>query len=148
MKTLALFSMLLCAQTAVDVKGTMPTASYQTDASVGASYTALSSVNATVLKSGQFIFTNWVAVSGSTARWIKFYDLATNPATTDAPFLVIKTNASLHITGQTSLPPGGVFIKNGLAIRITANAAENDDTAVTAGDVILKYFYRAGVNEL
>lgn len=143
MKLLLLLAGILCAQTSVDLRGNMPTASYQKDASVGGSYTALSSVNATVLKTGQFIFTNWVAVSGSTARWVKFYDLASNPGTSDVPFLVIKTNASLHITGQTSLPPGGVFIKNGLAIRITANAAENDDTAVTAGDVILKYFYRA-----
>lgn len=121
----------------------MPTASYQKDAALWGSYTATADVNSTVLRSGQCRFVNWVAVTGTTARWLKFYDSATPPAADAVPFLVVKTNASIHITGATSLPSGGVFIKQGLAIRITANAAENDTTAISAGDVTLKYFFVA-----
>lgn len=105
------------------------------------SHTATADVNAAVLLARPCRFVSFNVVSGSTARWVKFYDKATAPGTSDVPFLVIKTNASLHLSGGTSVPVGGVEIKNGLAIRITANAAENDDTAVSANDVVLKYYY-------
>lgn len=111
--------------------------------SLPGSHTATADVNAVVLIPRPCCFTSFNVVSGSTARWIKFYDKATPPGTSDSPFLVIKTNASLHLSGGTSVPVGGIEIKNGLAIRITANAAENDDTAVSAGDVVLKYYYRS-----
>jgi hypothetical protein len=107
-----------------------------------ARHVAAATVNATVLVTGpcRFMGTNYRGPS--TSRWLKIYDLATNPATTDTPIMSLRTASSASAT--TGAPEGGIWCENGIAIRITANAAEDDDTAVSAGDVVVQIYYQRG----
>lgn len=138
MKALLLLTGLLYAQTSLNLRGNMENPA---KAARWGSYVSTADANAVVLRAGSCRFLSFNVVSGSTARWLKFYDKASAPTPADTPFLVIKGNASLHLTGATAIPQGGILIENGLALRITANAAESDDTAVAVGDATLKYYF-------
>lgn len=116
----------------------MPTP-YQKNSNYTILHTATADVNATVLiaRPCRFNGVNHTAVAG---RWIKLYDLADAPTVSDVPFMSVLTfNGSVG----TMLPPsGGIWCQNGLAIRITAAAALDDNTAVSAGDVSMRSYYR------
>lgn len=76
---------------------------------------------------GRVLVTNTAA----TMRFLKFYDKATAPvAGTDTPVLTV---------GIPTLSSGTFLIShkfvNGLGIAITANIADNDNTAVALNDV-------------
>jgi hypothetical protein len=65
--------------------------------------------------------------------WIKFYDKATAPASTDTPHATFECVASTPFNIELAEPL--VFI-HGLSFRIVTGAADNDNTAVAAGDIV------------
>jgi hypothetical protein len=97
---------------------------------------AAASNNATLLKGAAAGSLEEVAVFNTTAAaiYIKFFDKATIPVPgTDTPAftLQIPANGSCIIAGGLAKP----FV-NGVGYAITANAADNDNTSVTAGSVL------------
>jgi len=75
-----------------------------------------------------------VSASG---RYVKFYDKATTPTSSDTPVL------RFYLPPSTSPPPieGPYQFLNGIQFRITAGQADNDTTNATAGDVIVNVGY-------
>lgn len=111
--------------------------------SLVARHVSTASVNAVVLVSGPCSLVGFNAVTGATARWVRFYDLDRAPLPSDTPIHTSRTNASLPL--NSTIP--SLFCQNGLAIRITANGApptynDSDDTAITANDVYLNVYYQ------
>lgn len=109
-----------------------PTA-YDVDSNEVAAHLSTASVNDVVLVTGPCRFNGANYNGGGTARWIKFYDLDRAPLTSDTPFLKFRTAVNAPTT--TPAPEGGIWCVNGLAIRITVNVADSDDSAITAGEV-------------
>lgn len=74
--------------------------------------------------------------------YIRLYDKATAPATTDTPVWsgVIPGNTS---GAGIALPiPDGLLLANGLGVRVTAAIADNDNTALVANTVMVNLGYR------
>lgn len=80
---------------------------------------------------------------GAAAVYLRLYNKATAGATTDTPVI-----GPLIIPGATTgagvvipLPMSGVAFATGIAWRLTAAIADNDDTAVTNAEVTFSTFY-------
>ena len=112
---------------------------YEADSNEVASHLSTASVNDVVLVEGPCRFVGANYNGAGTARWIKFYDLARAPLTSDEP--IIKFRTTVNAPTMTPVPDGGIWCVNGLAIRITVNVGESDDTAITAGEVGLRAYY-------
>lgn len=102
-------------------------------------HVATATTNAVVLRSGHCRLNGTNNVGGATGRWIKIYDLDREPLPSDTPVMVVLS--FVNSPGTMLAPPKGIWLQNGLAIRITANAAPGDDTAVSAGDVDLRCYF-------
>ncbi len=112
---------------------------YANKANLVARHVATATTNAVVLRSGPCRFNGTNNVGGATGRWIKIYDLDREPLPSDTP--VFMALSFVNSPGTMLAPPKGIWLRNGLAIRITANAAPTDDTAVSAGDVDLRCYF-------
>lgn len=76
--------------------------------------------------------------TGAAVAFVKLYNKATAPASTDVPAMVIPVPAAVGgVPGVATLPIGfsGFRFALGLGIRITGLVADNDTTAVAAGQV-------------
>lgn len=75
-------------------------------------------------------------------RYVKIYDKATGPTSSDTPVLrlAVPGNAA-GAGGAVPIPPGCVFA-NGISIRITTGSADNDTGAAATGDVLVNLFYK------
>lgn len=106
------------------------------------SYSLISAatVNATTVKAAPGPLIGWLIVNTSaSSRFIRFYDKASAPITTDVPVLRIP------------LPPGDgtnvsfalntLWFPHGISFNITGAQPDNDATAIVAGDVTLNLFY-------
>lgn len=72
-------------------------------------------------------------------RYLKFYDSPSAVVVgTTVPVLTIQLPAS---SMTTLLPTDGVSFSQSLDLAFTVNVADNDNTAVGAGDVIMTVFY-------
>lgn len=69
----------------------------------------------------------------SAAVYLKLYDKASAPAYTDTPVKTIYLPATAAFALDFT---AGFQFNNGLAYRITAAVADNDNTALSAGDVL------------
>jgi len=78
--------------------------------------------------------------ASASARYLKLYDKATAPASTDTPKITIYLPASLPF--NIPFPPLG-FV-NGFGYRLVTGSADNDGTAVTAADILALNFMFAG----
>jgi hypothetical protein len=65
--------------------------------------------------------------------YLKLYDMAGVPAATDTPKLTIALAASSHIQMDFPTP---IAFEAGLGYRLVTGNADNDATAVLAGDVL------------
>lgn len=85
--------------------------------------------------SGWFLFN--VATS---IRYLKLYNKATAPLSSDTPLMTIDIPAGLG----ANLPPGPgeIDFTVGIGYRVTTGVADNDTGAPTANDVQLNLFYR------
>lgn len=76
--------------------------------------------------------------TGATAAFVKLYNKATAPASTDIPAMILPVPAAVSgVPGICTLPVGfsGFRFALGLGIRITGAVVDNDTTAVAAGQV-------------
>lgn len=76
--------------------------------------------------------------TGATVAFVKLYNKATAPASTDIPAMILPVPAAVSgVAGVCTLPIGfsGFRFALGLGIRITGAVADNDTTAVAAGQV-------------
>jgi hypothetical protein len=76
--------------------------------------------------------------TGATVAFVKLYNKATAPASTDIPAMILPVPAAVSgVPGVRDLPIGfsGFRFSLGLGIRITGAVADNDTTAVAAGQV-------------
>lgn len=76
--------------------------------------------------------------SGATAAFVKLYNKATAPVSSDIPAMILPVPAAVSgVPGVCTLPIGfsGFRFALGLGIRITGAVADNDTTAVAAGQV-------------
>lgn len=90
--------------------------------------------NATVAKAspGKAVAVNGVNTNAA-VRWLKFYDMATTPnPAVDVPVLSIALAASIPFNH----PLYSFNFKVGVAYALVTGAADNDNTAVGAGDVL------------
>lgn len=71
--------------------------------------------------------------SAATVRFIKLYDKATAPLSTDTPKITLALRPSLDFS--PAMPDVGVSFTQGLGFRITTLVADSDATSPTAGDV-------------
>ena len=108
--------------------------------SVARMVSAANSENATVVKASA---ANLFGVKGYKATaavaYLKFYNKATTPSEADTPYFVIPLLASTTFSHDFVEP---VPFTTGLSYRIVTGNADNDDTAVAAGDVLnMTIFY-------
>jgi hypothetical protein len=76
--------------------------------------------------------------TGATPAFVKLYNKATAPISTDVPAMILPVPAAVSgVPGVATLPIGfsGFRFALGLGIRITGAVADNDTTAVAAGQV-------------
>lgn len=103
---------------------------------------ATADTNAAVIKTGTTELNGW-ALYGATGTasdnfFVKLYDKATTPSETDTPLLTIVVHNRVNVTENV---PSRLVFENGLAIRITGALADNDTTALSAGDMVANIFY-------
>ena len=84
----------------------------------------------------QFFNTN------AAARYVRLYNQTASPATTDTPIWrgIIPGNAAG--SGFVSLIDKGIDFSTGIGIRVTAGAADNDNTALAASEVLGNVLYK------
>lgn len=88
---------------------------------------------------------NSIIITGVAAaiEYVKFYDAATAPTSSSTPVYTIGIPGST--TGSSvrlPIPNGGMVFQNGIAFRMTTGQADNNASAVTAGDLVLSLTYR------
>ncbi len=109
-------------------------------ASTNGTRVSLATVNANFIKAGAGVIGTLFASNTSASwRWLKFFNKTSAPTVgTDTPALTI------------GIPPGQTVVYNnpmplrfftGIAYAITANPADNDATAIGAGDVVMSLSY-------
>lgn len=81
----------------------------------------------------------FISNNAATVRYVKLYDKATAPASTDAPklTLLLPANSAANVTFAS-----GIEFVAGLGIRVTTGVADADTGAPTANDVVVNLFYR------
>ena len=80
-------------------------------------------------------FTN----QANATRYLKFYDKATAPASTDTPVLTFVALASQ--SHEVSITDIGAQFVSGIGVRATTGIADNDTGAPATNDVVLNAFY-------
>jgi hypothetical protein len=101
---------------------------------------AAASTNAALIKEGPAEVVGVILANTAAAvKYVKLYDKATAPDQNDTPIFTFALPAGR--TEDISLP-ARLDTENGLGIRITNLPADNDNTAVTAVDVIAHILYR------
>jgi hypothetical protein len=106
-------------------------------------YTAAASTNSTLIASGSHrIVGGMVCNTAASIRFPKFYNKATAPTVgTDTPSAVVPVNAGACVSLSTFVSIYGQVFPLGLGMGITGGIADNDNTAVSAGDVLVSVLY-------
>jgi hypothetical protein len=81
----------------------------------------------------------FIANQASSVRYVKLYDKAAAPTSSDTPLLTI----ALPANGAANLlAVAGIDFTAGISLRATTGVADNDTGAPSANDVIINLFYR------
>lgn len=83
--------------------------------------------------------------SATAIRRVKLYDKATAPTSADTPKQVyeLPAAAASSIAGMVApITQEGMVFQLGMWLRITTGQADNDNTAATAGDVVVNWATR------
>lgn len=76
-------------------------------------------------------------------RYLKLYDMATGPAETDTPVLVIPVPGGSTAGGGVTLNFGpGIAFATGIGMRLVTGIADNNDTAVAADELVVSAWYK------
>lgn len=105
---------------------------------------SLGSANATVVKAspGQVFSWNMSNINAAPA-YVKIYDKATTPVVgTDIPKLTITLPGSAAGALNISDLLEPAFFSNGISFAIVTGAADNNNTGVAAGDVVINLMYQ------
>lgn len=102
------------------------------------------SANATVFKVSAGNLMGWyISNINATQMYVKLYDKATAPSSSDTPLVRLAIPGSSTGAGtNVAFPLGGISFLNGIGYRIVTGSADNDNTSVAASDVIVNFFYR------
>ena len=76
--------------------------------------------------------------AGIKYSYLKIYDKATTPTSSDTPKLLFKLSNGADFTLQST---NGIKFNNGISIRITRNIAFNDNTAIGVNEVIGSFIF-------
>ena len=99
------------------------------------------STNATLVQTGQSVI-GMLSVfhigNGNANRFVKIYNHVDVPTAAEVPVLTlcIHPGDSFYTT-----IPNGLSLSNGLGFRFTANYADNDNTAVSANELVINIAY-------
>lgn len=105
---------------------------------------AAATTNATSVKASAGTLDFCIAINETaTVKYLKLYNKASSPTVgTDTPVGVIPIPASTTGAGVAlPIPTQGLNFATGVAFAITGARADNDTTALAAGDVTLTYGY-------
>jgi hypothetical protein len=93
---------------------------------------AAASDNATVVKSAAGTVAGIIGYNDSvSARWLKLYDKASVPASTDTP------RETIYLPAKAGFAFDNVgFFATGVGFRITTGSADNDTGSLTAADIL------------
>jgi len=83
----------------------------------------------------------WYSV-GAGGKFIKIYDQDTTPSILDTPIFTYRIAGATTSSSVPGIPVDGIFLEDGLSFRITGAVEDNDNTAVTAGDVWVWLVYK------
>lgn len=76
-------------------------------------------------------------------RYVKLYDKATGPVSTDTPVQTYGIPGNTAGAGvAVPIPATGLAFANGIGMRLTTGQADSDATAVTAADLAISYGYK------
>lgn len=106
---------------------------------------SVASNNAQIVKGGPGqVAAIWATNINAAIAFLKFFDVAQlpNPAI-DGPHFVcgIPGGAAAGAGGSLAIP-GGLCFTNGIAFAIVTGAADGNNTAVAAGEVVVSFVYR------
>jgi hypothetical protein len=73
--------------------------------------------------------------------YVKFYNQATAPANTDTPVLTVLVPGNMNGAGNNLALPRGVSFSAGISFRIVTGVADNDNTGVSANEVVVNLMY-------
>jgi hypothetical protein len=75
---------------------------------------------------------------GNDNRFVKIYNKATTPTSSDTPILTLVVHRNETAVIAPAIP---LFLSEGLSYRMTANYADSDNTAVSAGELAINIAY-------
>ena len=80
---------------------------------------------------------------GAAAVYLRIYDKATAPSTSDTPVIgpLVIPGATTGAGREHVLPIQGVAFANGISWRLTTTIADDADTAVTSAEVSFSIYY-------
>jgi hypothetical protein len=81
----------------------------------------------------------FISNNSSSVRFLKLYDKATAPLSSDTPKLTLQLPAN---SAANLLSVSGIDFTAGIGLRCTTGVADNDTGAPSANDVIVNLFYR------
>jgi hypothetical protein len=98
-----------------------------------------------VIKGSMGSVSGWYIANISTGwRYVKFYDKATAPASTDTPLMTlgIPPGSAANVSLRTLIESKTLPFVNGLGIRGTTGVADNDTGAPTTNDLVVNIFFQ------
>tara|TARA_R110000868_G_scaffold64453_10_gene193512 strand:- start:610 stop:1293 length:684 start_codon:yes stop_codon:yes gene_type:complete len=133
------------ATLAVTQSGTWGISASTTGGSTPYSYIAAAAANqdSTIVKAsaGQLYAISAISVIG-TLLYLKVYNKATGPTSSDTPLLRFPIPASTTGAGYTFAFPEGAAFSAGISFRITTGIADSNTGAATANDCIVNLIYK------
>lgn len=100
------------------------------------------STNATLVKAAPasvgLITIFHVSGGGGSNRFVKIYNKATTPTASDVPILTLVAHNNDTVAIVPAIP---LFLSEGLSYRMTANYADSDNTAISAGELAINIAY-------
>lgn len=101
--------------------------------------------NARVVRGGPgFVAALWATNTNAAIRFLKFFDVAINPIpATDQPIFVcgIPGGAAAGAGGALAIP-GGLRFGRGIGFALVTGAADFNDGAVAAGEIVISFVFQ------
>ena len=99
--------------------------------------------DAAVIKSkGGRVYTIAATNVNAAVRYLKLYDKATAPASTDTPVFRLAVPGATTGGGFTVSFPEGIDFQKGIGIRLVTGAADNDSTEVASAELMANVSYQ------
>ncbi len=81
--------------------------------------------------------------NAATARFVKLYDKATAPTSSDTPIKTLEIPAATNGAGSNvPLTTAGISFNTGISFRITTGMADNDTGSASANDIVVNIDYK------